>query len=890
LEVVARSPGTAPPERGSRDLLEQQAALRRVATVVARGAAPDELFAAVGREVAALLGADGARVVRYVDGEIDQLDGWCALEYGPLPMGRVGHVETSVTTAVFRTGRPARSDRSDTDAWDAPDEIRRLGIRSAVGAPIVVDGRLWGAVLAWLMHDARLPEAAEARLAGFTELVAVAIANSANRAELDRLLAEQAALRRVAMLVARGSPPDAVVAAVAREVCDVLGVDATHLGRFAPDGTVVSVAHAGDHVGVPIGARFPMDGDSISSHVLRTGRPGRIEDYAKARGIIAATVREIGICSSIGVPISVSGRLWGVMIATSKSSDAFPAETEARLEAFTELVGTALANASAQDHARRLSEEQAALRRVATLVAKETEQTAVFAAIAEEIGRLLGVDSIEMARYDDDAVAVVVAGWGRLTTAVPIGTRVPLGGRNATSLVFRTGRAARIDDYAASTGAIGARVTAEGVHAAVATPIFVEGRLWGAMIAAHLHDERLPPDTEARIAQFTELMGTAIANAEARAEVRRLAHEQSALRRVATLVARGAAPAAVFDAVTTEAADVLDASAVTLGRYDDDVIAVVAHGGREAGSFTAGQRLPLDGQGAATTVLRTGRATRLDDPDRATGSIADVAREIGVRATVAAPVVVDDRIWGVLIATWTDDRPPPDTTEERMARFAELLDTAIANADSRDQLTASRARVLAAGDEARKRVVQDLHDGAQQRLVHTIVTLKLAQRALGGGRGDLGALVGEALQHAQLATADLRELAHGILPSILTRGGLRAAVDSMVSRLDLPVDVDVDAASGRLPPDLEATAYFIVTEALTNLVKHSHATRAQVRADVADGVLVLAVRDDGVGGADPHGHGLVGLTDRVAALGGRLEITSPAGRGTVLTARLPLPA
>lgn len=148
-----------------------------------------------------------------------------------------------------------------------------------------------------------------------------------------------------------------------------------------------------------------------------------------------------------------------------------------------------------------------------------------------------------MVRYEHDRFAVVVAGWGSLARAVPNGTRVPLGGQNVTSVVFRTGRAARLDDYGDSSGPIAERVTAGGVRSAVATPIVVEGRLWGAMIAASTHDERLPPDTESRIAQFTELMATAIANAEARAEVARLADEQAALRRVATLVAQG--PAAV---------------------------------------------------------------------------------------------------------------------------------------------------------------------------------------------------------------------------------------------------------------------------------------------------------------------------------------------------------
>jgi signal transduction histidine kinase len=262
------------------------------------------------------------------------------------------------------------------------------------------------------------------------------------------------------------------------------------------------------------------------------------------------------------------------------------------------------------------------------------------------------------------------------------------------------------------------------------------------------------------------------------------------------------------------------------------------------------------------------------------------AVEWNLRSAVGATIVVDGRLWGVIIASWGDERSPPDDTEERMAKFAQLLDTAIANADSRDQLAASRARLVTAGDEARRRVVRDLHDGAQQRLVHTIVTLKLAQRAFGKGDGRAEALVGEALQHAERGNAELRELAQGMLPAVLTRGGLRAGLDAVVSRLDLPVRVDVPAE--RFPSEIEASAYFIVAEALTNVMKHSHATRAEVRASVDDGVLLVEVQDDGIGGADADGHGLVGMADRVSALGGRLTLESPRGDGTLVAATLPL--
>jgi signal transduction histidine kinase len=287
-------------------------------------------------------------------------------------------------------------------------------------------------------------------------------------------------------------------------------------------------------------------------------------------------------------------------------------------------------------------------------------------------------------------------------------------------------------------------------------------------------------------------------------------------------------------------------------------------------------------------VRRSQRAARMEHHERASGAIAELVRNVGVRASVGAPIVVDGRLWGVAVANWRGEQSPPAGTEERMAQFAQLLDTAIANADTRDQLTASRARLLAAADEARRRVVRDLHDGAQQRLVHTIVTLKLARQALSANDEKTDSLIAEALGHAEQGIEELRELAHGILPAALTNGGLRAGVDTVVARLDLKVDVDVPAE--RFPSEIEASAYFIVVEALTNVVKHSHADRADVRATVEDGMLHIEVRDDGIGGADRHGHGLLGMSDRVTALGGRLKVESPASGGTLVDATVPVRA
>jgi signal transduction histidine kinase len=183
-------------------------------------------------------------------------------------------------------------------------------------------------------------------------------------------------------------------------------------------------------------------------------------------------------------------------------------------------------------------------------------------------------------------------------------------------------------------------------------------------------------------------------------------------------------------------------------------------------------------------------------------------------------------------------------------------------------------------------VVRDLHDGAQQRLVHTIVTLKLACQALRPDDAPASGLVGEALEQAERATAELRELAHGLLPSILTKGGLRAAVDALASRTPVPVKNGVSV--GRLPAAVEATAYFVVCEALTNVAKHARAEHAEVTARIEHDRLTVQVRDDGLGGARPEGSGLLGLADRLAALDGLLRVETPPGGGTLITAAIPL--
>jgi signal transduction histidine kinase len=721
-------------------------------------------------------------------------------------------------------------------------------------------------------------------LIGMIGAVAQRRATGAEQAR-GRLAGEHAALRRVATLVARDLPPDQLFAAVAEEAGILLEVDGTRVVRYEEDEVVYLAGWSRPGEEPPGFHRVKLEDTSVSAEVHRTGRVARIDDYSDLP-VKATFAQGTAVESVVGAPIVVESRVWGVMIAWS-ARQALPTDAEARLTDFTELVATAISNADARSDLGQLAEEQAALRRVATLVAEAVPAGELFAAVAREAGTLIGADLAGLARFEDDQV-VTVATWAADGEHPPIPNRWQMQEGDPASVMAETRAAARWDDWTDAPGPIAAFIRdVAGVRSTVGCPIVVEGRLWGALAVHAKQHAPLVSGTEARLAQFSDLMGTAIANSEARVQVERLAQEQAALRRVATLVAEGGAPTAVFDAVAAEIEGLLNADAITVSRYEPaGEVIVLAHRGLDAWKVPPGTRVKHDGENVSTKVRRTERPARMESYEGAEGAIAELVESLGVRASVGTPIVVDGRLWGVTIANWRGEEPPPADTEERMAQFSQLLDSAIANADSRAQLTASRSRVLAAGDEARRRVVRDLHDGAQQRLVHTIVTLKLAERAHRMRDQRLESLLAEALAHAHQANAELRELAHGLLPSVLARGGLSAGVDALVSRVDLPARVDVTPA--RFAQAIEANAYFTVAEALTNVLKHSRAHSVEVTVVAADGVLKVEVRDDGIGGAKRDGTGLVGIDDRVTALGGRLRVKSPDGGGTLVSAVLPL--
>jgi GAF domain-containing protein len=557
-ELVATAISKAQADDDLRRLVRQQAALTRVATIVAEGVPAAELFAALTQEVVHALAVPAVSLIRY---EADRSTVVLASLNAPdFPVGaRLPLDSRSLLARVLKTGRPTRAESE---------------LRSEVGVPIVVDGEVWGLIRAVATGPELLRADIEASLRDFTGLVATAISKAESRERLRRVVAEQAALRSVATLVAEGAPPAEVLSSVAREVARILDVSAVSVVRFESDAWSVVVASVNDP-GFPVGSRWTLEGPSLNATVFETGKPAQIDYSEELPGPVADAARSVGMRVGVGVPIVVEGRVWGMIAVGQRHrrdalpafagsytgrivlSTASPRETEARLSAFTELVATAISKAQAHDDLRglateqaALAQEQAALRRVATLVARDAPSTEVFESVATEVGRLLDTDITVVGRYDDGA-ATAIGSWSASGGAVPVGTRSAIGGKNALTMVAETGKPARLDSYEDATGEIVEIARRYGWRSSIAAPIFVEDRLWGVMLVASQRPEPFPAGAEQRLAAFTGLVATAVSNTEARHALERVAAEQAALRRVATLVARGTEPATVLRAVCT---------------------------------------------------------------------------------------------------------------------------------------------------------------------------------------------------------------------------------------------------------------------------------------------------------------------------------------------------
>jgi signal transduction histidine kinase len=367
-----------------------------------------------------------------------------------------------------------------------------------------------------------------------------------------------------------------------------------------------------------------------------------------------------------------------------------------------------------------------------------------------------------------------------------------------------------------------------------------------------------------------------------------LAEQQASLRRVATLVARGVDPSDVFALVADELARCLNVAHAALVRRESDGTAVVLAGHHEPESLKlrVGERFSLDGETVAAMVMRTGQAARMDSHDNARGAGAGYIRQLGVCCAVGAPIVVDGRLWGAAIVGSTQPGPLPPDSEARVGDFADLVGTAIANAETRAQLTASRARIVAAADDARRRFERDLHDGAQQHLVSLGLELRAAEASVPTELHPLKDQIAHIATDLGAVSQELREISHGLHPAVLSRG-LGPALKALRRRSAVPVELDI-GVDVQVPERVEVAAYYVVAEALTNAAKHARASKIDVCVDTDGATLRLLIRDDGDGGADAaKGSGLTGLIDRVEAHGGKMAISSPIGRGTSLVATIP---
>src|SRR5262245_55185289 len=435
--------------------------------------------------------------------------------------------------------------------------------------------------------------------------------------ELSVLAEQQESLRRVATLVAHGATTPEVFAAVATELARCAGVNHASLCRYEPDGTIVVVAVHNDPgvTKLPVGGRYSVEGQSSASMVWRTGRPARVHDSQTAPGPTAARMRELGLRSGVGAPIIVDGHLWGVAGVGSGRPEAMPAETEARVADFAELVATAIANAAARDELRQLAEQQAALRRVATLVARGVSPPELFSAVADEMARCLQVELAAVVRYEADGTLTRLASNETWSQQLRVSAPVTAEAQHLAATVLRTGSPARIDTFDdavqdAVQATDGARLRELGIRWVVGAPIIVDGRMWGMAGVADFKPDPPPSNTEERLGDFAELAATAIANAAARDHLQEsrdrlslLAEQQAALRRVATLVARGVSPSEVFVAVADEAARCLNAENVSVSRFEGEELAVLALARIDpemTNPIVGGERFSLEGDNIAT--------------------------------------------------------------------------------------------------------------------------------------------------------------------------------------------------------------------------------------------------------------------------------------------------
>jgi PAS domain S-box-containing protein len=840
-----------------RRLVAEQAALRRVATLVARGATLAEVFAALAEEVARILDVPLIETARYEpDGTATVIGAWGEQ---PFPIGSNWTLDgPSVTASVLHTGRPARIDDYSNLSGTIAEIAQKAGFRSAVGVPIVVNGRTWGTIYAVSTEPKPLPPDTEERLADFTELVGTAIANTEARDDLR----QSDELYRKTIAQAGAVPylydyAEDRYTFIGEGIEELTGYSAAEFTPNAWGGLVEETILLGDQAGL------------TNDEAVRRTRSGEFPRWRCDQRITTRNGESRWVSDASVEILGRDGRSIGAV---------------GILQDITERKRT-------EEEAGRLADEQAALRRVATLVAEQASPTEVFSAVAKEVAQVLNVPLTAVVRYGPERVATQVGVWGR-ENPFPLGTSWTLDDRSVSGLVFRTGRAARVNDYAEVPGPISTALAREaGIGTAVGVPILVDGSAWGVMMALSTERKELPADTEARLAAFTELIATAISNIQARDDLHGLADEQAALRRVATLVARGTDSAAVFEAVCAEMGELIGATGVNLVHFTPDGFNVTMAGWSVCDTHVpTGTRLPIGADTINGLIHRTVAPARFDSYEESSSELAAVIRQCGIRSEVGAPVIVEGKVWGALIAGTDSDELLPAGAELRVASFAELIATAVSNATTRSELIASRARIVTASDEARRRIERDLHDGAQQRLVALGLDLQAVEMSIPPDLQEARSGLERVQREIEAVLEGVRELSQGLHPALLSQGGLGPSLRALARRS--PIQVNLDVVVEKRPPEtIETAAYYVVSEALTNAAKHSEATEMSVTVTSAGNALRVTIADNGIGGAEASaGSGLVGLIDRVEALGGRFALDSPLNEGTRISIELPLVA
>lgn len=722
---------------------------------------------------------------------------------------------------------------------------------------------------------------ADCGAAGFLrkdQLSAQAVAQILDTRAKPADLAEAWALRRIATLIAAGAEPIVVFRTIAREAAKVLNGPGIGVFRFDEQAGILTKI-----CGADAGYTVTPDGTTYSAAdspvpLSRDAPPPRTDDWTNIPGAAAARHRALGLGSVLGVPILVGDQLWGYLTAYVAKGETLP-DCSPRLAEFTELMAIAIANIAARDELRALADAQGALRRVATLVAQGAEPQAVFQSVALEASKMLRVGAVSLIRYNPDTrLFTKIFGTHGGRAAVPDGGSWGLPDCPEGALILETSGPVRIDDWTSIPGPVAARHREQGFGQCVAAPILIEGRIWGHIAAFGEADEVLPPNAPVRLAEFTQLMAAAIANGQVRDELRSLAERQgAALRRVATLVAQQAPPGTIFNAVAVEASHALGVARVDVGRCDPGgVLTLLGTTGPGPAGADGMNDFPDGARRTAAMVFQTGKASRIDD-----------AGAGAFRSAVSAPILVDGEIWGVIAALAPDSLPSDIST--RLTDFTHLVASSISNVHARDNLIASRARIVAASDETRRRIERNLHDGIQQRMVALALSLRAVQvkpqlpPAVKAGLDEVAADLDEVLE-------EIRVFSQGLHPALLSRSGLGPALRELARRSPIPVSLDLHVPRfPRLPEPVEVAVYYVVSEALANAAKHAAAAEVLIRVSSDDTAVRATVSDEGIGGADPGGgSGLIGLVDRVEALGGKLSLDSPVGEGTTLSIELPL--